>query len=92
MALYDSAPSGVGLLAGSSFGWPPDGGGGGGITSSKKPGKNRSIRSCVAAQSARCLSERLSLPEGRGTSMSIAFMTRTTFFRLSGIASYCYVC
>ena len=70
---------------------PCEGGAGGGsgfgMTSAKKPGRNRSMRSWVASHSARCRSVRV-MPSTGGTSISVAFMTKTTFLRDSGMASY----
>lgn len=57
--------------------------------SSKKPGKNRSMRSCVAAHTDACRSLRTSSGEVGGTSSPVAFITSSTFFRDSGTASYC---
>ena len=65
-------------------------GGVGGRTSARNPGRNRSMRSCVAAHSAFCRSSRVSSPPaGGGTSDPVALMTRMTFFSDSGIASCC---
>jgi hypothetical protein len=63
------------------------GGGGIEITSARNPGKKRSIRSDVTVHSIRCCSSRRCSAEG-GTSRPVAFMTKTTFLRDSGTASY----
>lgn len=59
------------------------------MMSSKKPGRNRSILSCVAAHNDTCRSSRVSSGEVGGTSSPVAFITSRTFFRDSGTASYC---
>lgn len=76
--------TGAGCDAGGSAGC----GGGVGTMSSKKPGRNRSMRSCVAAHTDAWRSLRTSSGEVGGTSSPVAFITSSTFFRDSGTASY----
>ena len=78
---------GSGTEVGAGTGAGVGGLGGGGSTSAKNPGRNRSIRSCVAAHRAFCLESRVSFPGAGGTRRFVAFITNTTFFRDSGIAS-----
>ena len=57
------------------------------MTSSRKPGRKRSIRSCVAVHKARCCSSLESSFSG-GSKSPAAFMTKSTFLSDSGTASY----
>lgn len=57
------------------------------ITDPKNLGRNLSSRSSEVAQSRCCFSVRKSGSDG-GTSNPAAFMTRMTFFSVSGMASY----